>query len=112
MTALLKISATGPGEVSRPDPSTVTEGDPVHTTWNLEDRDGLYCGIWRSTPGGWRVSYDEWEYCRILEGHSVISGEDGSVLDVRAGDSFMIRPGFAGVWAVIETTVKEYVIKV
>jgi uncharacterized protein len=28
----------------------------------------------------------------------------------RAGDSFVIRPGFRGVWEVIETTRKDYVI--
>ena len=32
-------------EITRPDPAKVLSGDPVHTTWNLEDRDGLYCGI-------------------------------------------------------------------
>ena len=66
-------------EVSRPDPAKVLAGDPVHTTWNLEERDGLYCGIWQSTPGKWRIAYDEWEYCRILEGVSVIA-EDGGAL--------------------------------
>jgi uncharacterized protein len=109
---LERLSATGPGETSRPDPEKIVHGDPVHTSWNMEDRDGHYCGIWQSTPGAWRVSYDEWEYCRIVEGHLVITGADGSVLDVRAGDSFMIRPGFEGVWEVRETTVKDYVIKV
>lgn len=114
MSDLLKRldRATVIPETSRPDPAKVSSGDPVHTTWNMEDRDGLYCGIWQSTPGAWRVSCDEWEYCHILEGHSIITGDDGSVLDVKAGDSFMIRPGFSGVWDVIETTCKEYVIRV
>jgi uncharacterized protein len=109
---LERLTVTDPGETSRPDPAKVVQGDPVHTSWNLEERDGLYCGVWQSTPGAWRVSYDEWEYCRIQEGHSVITGDDGSVLDVKAGDSFIIRPGFAGVWEVRKTTVKDYVIRV
>ena len=112
MSAPVRVKPSGPGETSRPDPAKVLSGDPVHSTWNLEDRDGLYCGIWQSTPGAWRVSYDEWEYCHILEGHSIITSDDGGVLDVKAGDSFMIRPGFAGVWTVLETTRKEYVIRV
>jgi uncharacterized cupin superfamily protein len=29
---------------------------------------------------------------------------------VRAGDSFVIRPGFRGTWEVLETTLKDYVI--
>ena len=98
-------------EISRPDPDKVISGDPVHTAWNLEERDGLYCGIWQSTPGKWLISYDEWEYCYILEGVSVITENDGSILRVKAGDSFVLRPGFKGSWEVLETTRKDYVIK-
>ena len=47
-------------ETDRPAPEKVIAGDPVHTTWNAEERDGLYCGIWQSTPGKWRFSNDEW----------------------------------------------------
>lgn len=95
----------------RPDPAKVIAGDPVHTTWNIEDRNGLYCGLWQSTPGIWRVSYDEWEYVRILEGHSILTAADGSITHLRAGDSFIIRPGFSGTWEVVETTLKDYVIQ-
>ena len=98
-------------EVDRPDPSRVIAGDPVHTTWNLVEDDGLYCGLWQSTPGTWRVAYVEWEYVHILEGHSVLTGDDGSVTHLRAGDSYVIRPGFEGTWQVIETTLKDYVIR-
>ncbi|MBK5944940.1 cupin [Rhodobacter veldkampii DSM 11550] len=97
-------------ETDRPAPEKVLEGDPVFTTWNVEERDGLWCGIWQSTPGTWRISYDEWEYCRILSGRSVIAGEDGSRLEVGPGDSFVLRPGFRGTWQVLETTRKDYVI--
>jgi uncharacterized protein len=103
--------ATAPMEESRPDAAKVIAGDPVHRTWNLEARDGLWCGIWESTPGHWRVSYDEWEYCHILAGRSVIHGADGSRREVSRGDSFVIRPGFQGSWEVIETTRKDYVIR-
>ncbi len=98
-------------ETGRPAPDRLIAGDPVFSTWNLEERDGLYCGIWRATPGKWRIVYDEWEYCRIREGHSVITGEDGIARHVKAGDSFVLRPGFVGTWEVIETTTKDYVIR-
>ena len=64
MPAFLRLTpAAAPPETTRPAPEKLISGDPVHTTWNAEDRDGLYCGIWQSTPGKWRISYDEWEYC-------------------------------------------------
>jgi len=100
-----------PPEITRPDPHKVIDGNPEHSTWNVEDRDGLYCGLWQSTPGTWRVSYGEWEYCHILQGISVLTDADDTAETFRAGDSFVIRPGFVGTWCVVETTLKEYVIR-
>lgn len=98
-------------EHDAPAPEKVVAGEPKFTTWNVEERDGLYCGIWEATPGKWRISYDEWEYCRILSGVSVLTEEGGEAVTVRAGDSFILRPGFKGTWEVLETTRKDYVIK-
>lgn len=105
------VLPAGEGETGAPDPARLIAGQPVFTTWNLEDRDGLYCGVWRSTPGKWRIVYTEWEYCRITAGLSVITRDDGPARIVRAGDSFILRPGFRGTWEVVETTVKDYVIR-
>ena len=102
----------GAPEDSRPDPARVIAGDPVFTTWSVEERDGLFAGVWRSTPGAWRVAYDEWEYCVLRDGVSVVTPEGGDPLTLRAGDSLVIRPGFRGTWEVVETTVKDYVIRV
>ncbi len=98
-------------EVSRPDPVKLISGDPVHSTWNVEADDGLYAGLWQSTPGAWRVAYSEWEYFHILSGHSILTGPDGRVTHLRAGDSLILRPGFEGTWEVVETTLKDYVIR-
>ncbi|MCF1707799.1 cupin domain-containing protein [Tabrizicola sp. J26] len=102
---------TIPSETARPDAAKVVKGDPVHSTWNLEDRDGLYCGLWQSTPGAWRVTYEEWEYVHILEGVSILHEDGHPPVTLRAGDSYVIRPGFKGVWEVVETTLKDYVIR-
>lgn len=107
-----RLSAQGvTPETTRPDPARVISGDPVHTTWNLEDREGLFAGIWQSTPGAWRVAYSEWEYFRILSGHSVLTGDDGTWFDLRPGDALVLRPGFTGIWETVETTLKDYVIR-
>lgn len=112
MTLFIPVSPDVTPEKERPDPAKVLAGDPQFTTWNLEDRDGLYCGIWQASVGKWRVSYDEWEYFRLLSGVSILTSDAGEAHTLRAGDSFIIRPGFSGTWEVIETTTKDYVIRI
>lgn len=112
MTLIERVTRDGmTPDIDRPDPAKVLAGDPVHTTWNREDTDGLYCGIWQSTPGTWKISYAEWEYVHILAGHSILTDATGHATHLRAGDSFIIRPGFEGTWEVVKTTLKDYVIR-
>lgn len=111
MTLLARVTQDGiTPEITRPDSSRLISGDPVHTTWSVEERGNIYSGVWQSTPGKWRTSYDEWEYVYIHSGHSVLTDAAGSVTHLRAGDSYIIRPGFSGTWEVLETTLKDYVI--
>lgn len=111
MSHFLSIEATGEPEAGAPAPGRLIAGDPQFRTWNVEEADGLYAGLWESTPGKWRIDYDEWEFCHILAGVSVIAEEGGEARTVKAGDSFVICPGFRGSWEVLETTRKEYVIR-
>jgi uncharacterized cupin superfamily protein len=99
-------------ELGAPAPERLISGQPTFRTWNVEERDGgLYAGLWEATPGKWRIEYDEWEFCHILSGVSVIAEDGGEARTVKAGDSFVLRPGFKGSWEVVETTLKQYVIK-
>lgn len=99
-------------EEGAPAPDRLISGDPRFTTWNFEEADGgIYAGVWQATPGKWRVVYDEWEYFHILEGHSILTEEGGDAVHLRAGDSMIVRPGFVGTWEVVETTRKDYVIR-
>ena len=110
--AAVDIAGVEPEE-GAPAPDRLLAGDPRFTTWNVEEANGgLYAGVWQSTPGKWRIVYDEWEFCHILSGVSVIAEDGGEARTVRAGDSFVLRPGFRGTWEVVETTRKEYVIRV
>lgn len=113
MSAFLAVDPeTVEPEAGAPTPERLISGDPKFRTWNVEERDGsLYAGIWEATPGKWRIVYDEWEFCHILSGVSVIAEDGGDARTVKAGDSFVLRPGFKGTWEVVETTRKEYVIK-
>lgn len=113
MSALfLRIDTSVAPEEGAPPPDRLVSGNPTSRTWNAEEADGLFAGIWEATPGKWRIVYEEWEFCHILSGVSVIEEEGGAAVTVKAGDSFVLRPGFKGTWEVVETTRKEYVIKV
>ncbi len=114
VTRFLHLSVAGiEPEEGRPAPDRLIAGRPAFRTWNADEAEGgLYAGIWEATPGKWRVEYDEWEFCHILAGVSILTEDGGEARTLKAGDSFVIRPGFKGTWEVVETTRKEYVIRV
>ncbi len=104
--------STAAPEEGAPAPDRLISGNPRFTTWNIEEADGgIYAGIWQSTPGKWKIVYDEWEYFHILEGHSVVTEDGGEPIHLKAGDRLILRPGFKGTWEVLETTRKDYVIR-
>lgn len=100
-------------EPGAPAPERVVSGTPVFRTWTLDarDNDTLFSGVWESTPGKWKISYEEWEFCSILSGRSIVTHEDGREMRVVAGDAFIIEPGFRGWWETIETTRKLFVVR-
>ena len=113
MPKFLTIDVSGiEPEAGAPAEGRLISGDPKFSTWNVEEAyGGIYAGIWESTPGKWRIEYDEWEFCHILAGVSIISEDGGEAHTLRTSDSFVLRPGFRGSWEVLETTRKEYVIR-
>ena len=100
-------------EADAPARDRIEAGEPRTTTWVAsETPDGkVMAGLWEATPGRWRVEYDEWESCTVLSGVSILRGDDGTDVTVRAGDSFVIEPGFKGSWEVVETTRKVFTVK-
>jgi uncharacterized cupin superfamily protein len=68
-----------PCENGAPRPDRVLSGSPRFRTWTLDARDDdtLFSGVWESTPGTWRISYDEWEFCSIISGRSVVTRDGG-----------------------------------
>lgn len=99
-------------ENGAPPPERLLSGMPSTRTWNAyETPDGrFFAGIWEADPGKWRIDYTEAEFCHILDGESVIAAEDGTQFTARAGDAFVIPPGFKGTWEVVTRTRKHYAI--
>ncbi|MGE0595941.1 MAG: cupin domain-containing protein [Hyphomonadaceae bacterium] len=107
------ITGAGPVEVKRIDADRVVDGAPMtRTTLDYQRGDAMFVGEWSSEPGAWRVKYEEWEYCHLLEGVCELVPDGGAAQRFKKGDSFVIEPGFAGVWRVIEPMRKRYVVKV
>lgn len=93
-------------------PPQILSGSPRTTLQNYySDADNrFFAGVWESTPGKWRVSYTEEEFCTLLTGKAVLTGEDGHAETFVAGDAFVIPSGFVGTWETVEPVRKFYAI--
>jgi uncharacterized protein len=101
-----------PPEAFAPDADRVLHGTPqgkVHNGYESPDGNRL-AGEWSCGAGAWRVSYSEWEYCRILEGRVRLTDDNGSIIEAGPGDNLVIEPGYAGVWENLEPVRKIYVV--
>jgi hypothetical protein len=93
-------------------PERIVEGAPVtETRIDYERSDTLFAGEWSANPGAWRVNYEEWEFCHLLEGACELVGDDGETQRYGPGDSFIIEPGFVGVWRVLAPMRKRFVVR-
>ncbi|MGD9981609.1 MAG: cupin domain-containing protein [Hyphomonadaceae bacterium] len=109
MNNVIAVLGEGPSEEAPVAADRVTEGSPRTVSCLDYERDGkVFAGEWSATAGAWRVSYDEWE---VLEGVCELETNDGEKRRFGAGDSFVIEPGFAGVWRVIEPMKKRFVVR-
>lgn len=90
----------------------VLEGNPEFKVTRVDNTGDVRSGFWESTVGKWHFTTadDHWEYCHIVEGVSEITEDGGMPQRFVAGQSFILHPGFSGVWHVIEATKKEFVI--
>ncbi|HEX9858181.1 MAG TPA: cupin domain-containing protein [Paracoccaceae bacterium] len=96
-----------------PTAERLISGAPEFSTWAMDEaRDGkIKSGIWQATPGVTHsIKGETFEFCHILEGVVEIT-ETGKVpVTYRTGDSFVMKPGFVGIWKTIETVRKIYVV--
>ena len=93
-------------------PEKLLCGNPRQTLWmHYTDPTKRFCvGEWHSEVGKWKIAYTEEEYCRMLEGTSVITDERGNSVTLAAGESCVVPRGFIGTWEVVTPTRKTFVI--
>jgi uncharacterized protein len=96
-----------------PLPDRQISGNPTFKTWMLDEAVGgrIQTGIWEATPGENRsIKGGMFEYCHILSGLVEITEDGGEPVRYGPGSSFLMKPGFVGVWKTIETVRKIFVI--
>lgn len=97
--------------LSAPLPERLIAGTPAFRTWAQDEACGgrVKTGVWEATPGETRsIKGETFEFCHILAGVVEITPDGGAPVTYRAGDSFVMKPGFTGVWKTIETVRKIY----
>ncbi|WP_337269219.1 cupin domain-containing protein [Oryzifoliimicrobium ureilyticus] len=98
---------------SGPLPERLIAGAPTFKTWAVDEaKDGqVRSGVWEATPGETKsIKGETFEFCHILSGVIEITPDGGDPIIYKAGDSFVMKPGFTGVWKTIETVRKIYVV--
>jgi uncharacterized cupin superfamily protein len=99
-------------KVSHSTPEKLISGAPVYKSWPQDSaKDGrVLTGVWEATPGeNHSIKGTTLEFCHIVSGLIEIDEKGGETRSFRAGDSFVMKPGFVGVWRTIETVRKIYV---
>lgn len=97
---------------SRAAADRLISGDPSFKTWaqDVSRDETVHTGVWEATPGETRsIKGTTFEFCHILSGVVELTEDGGETVAYRAGDSFVMKPGFTGVWRTIETVRKIYV---
>jgi uncharacterized cupin superfamily protein len=95
-----------------PLPERLISGSPKFKTWSQDESRGemIKSGVWEATPGEtYSIKGTTFEFCHILSGLIEIEETGGETFTFRAGDSFVMKPGFVGIWRTIETVRKIYV---
>ncbi|MFO1037892.1 MAG: cupin domain-containing protein [Geminicoccaceae bacterium] len=60
-------------------------------------------GLWRCTPGRWRLAFPADEVCHFVQGHAVYRGENGEVIEAGPGTFVHFKEGWRGEAQVTDT---------
>lgn len=90
----------------------VVTGQPKRTYKTLysSKSDEFHSGIYECTVGKWKVSYNEDEFCTLIEGHVRLTNDAGEAQDFKAPESFIVPSGFKGTWEAVTPVRKFFVI--
>jgi uncharacterized cupin superfamily protein len=76
----------------------------------LEGAEDSGMGVWECTPGQSRRKVAGAEVMHILTGSCTFTPEGGEPLEIRAGDTLFFPANTRGIWNILKTLRKVYVI--
>ncbi|MBB4274848.1 cupin domain-containing protein [Rhizobium mongolense] len=94
------------------EPDRLIAGSPAFKTW-LQDTakaGKVNTGVFEATPGETHsIKGETFEFCHLVHGVIELTEKGKEPVIYRAGDSFVMKPGYIGVWKTIETVRKIFV---
>jgi uncharacterized cupin superfamily protein len=75
----------------------------------MAERPGCETGLWECSPGKFQRQVEQGEVMHILAGVGSFTPEVGEVVHFKAGDTLFFSPQTRGVWEIVETVRKLYV---
>jgi uncharacterized cupin superfamily protein len=90
----------------------IVSGQPKRTYKTLysSKSDEFHSGIYECTAGKWNVTYNEDEFCTLLEGRVRLTNDKGETQEYNAPDSFLVPSGYQGTWEAVTPVRKFFVI--
>jgi uncharacterized cupin superfamily protein len=99
-----------PEAVAKPN-SIDGQMESVLFAWISPD-EAVETGIWECSPGTFIVHRDGYdEIAQILSGSATITGEDGTVVELKVDSTIVTPEGWRGTWVVHEPIRKMFVIR-
>lgn len=103
--------ASGAGEAHETPAQFLLSGTAATRSWDVYSDARVNCGIWESEPfSKIKTHPTSMEYCYLLEGQVKLTDSRGLSQVFKAGDAFVVKPGFNGTWESLTKVRKHYVI--
>ena len=98
--------------IDYPRPDRLVQGNPKRETQSLYAHPNMDCGVWQCEVGAWNIHFadNKQEFFQIIEGVVRIHDQEGTYIEVKAGNAGVIPPGFIGTFEVVEAVKKYYVV--
>lgn len=98
--------------IDYPQPDRLIHGNPKRETQSLYAHPNMDCGIWQCEVGAWNIHFanNKQEFFQVIEGVVRIHDQEGTYIEVKAGNAGVIPPGFIGTFEVVATVKKYFVV--